>query len=509
MAIVQSIVALIGRSLGRIVSSLFGWAVVALFGETSQSEKLWLSALVGAAAAWPILVAGAIFPRLASFVVAFAHLPEWVPTWPLRSVWLVLTAAVPLALGIAVAARTRGAATPIPGTAPGNARAQAPKAADSPLRESVAVRLLRGFPITIAVAASFLIVFATVPLRRLMNAIRRRVDLFVPLVTDTAGYDQVAREIADTLSRHGIEVAPAEPPWEVTAPARILLHLGGPSFRGYVPERYARFSGQRLDIVLYPNALYVTGNAADTARAHGLLAEALTAAPAYQTFDPAAQDIERQIRSVWATYRQNPAAHAGARSLLARLDEIARDIGDLSVSYEEWQIVYRQALQLDRALRGKGQLLEVRITAREPGRDEAARGAAAPAASPETRARPLQDLVREIGARAARLGRMHADLAKAEVAADLRSELSAAKGLGAAALAALLGSSALLAAAVLALASRAPAWLIALLLAAVLLAVSAAVAWTSWRRRVVRPLAVTRHTVAETAEWIKQDVAAL
>ena len=62
MAIFQGLLALITRSLGSILSALFGWAVVALFGPTSSREKVWLSALVGAAAAWPILVLGAIWP---------------------------------------------------------------------------------------------------------------------------------------------------------------------------------------------------------------------------------------------------------------------------------------------------------------------------------------------------------------------------------------------------------------------------------------------------------------
>jgi hypothetical protein len=51
MAIFQGLLALITRSLGSILSALFGWAVVALFGPTSPREKVWLSALVGAAAA--------------------------------------------------------------------------------------------------------------------------------------------------------------------------------------------------------------------------------------------------------------------------------------------------------------------------------------------------------------------------------------------------------------------------------------------------------------------------
>src|SRR5262245_36822149 len=53
MAILQPLLALLSRSVGRILSALFGWAVVALFGETSRSEKIWLSALVGAAAGAP------------------------------------------------------------------------------------------------------------------------------------------------------------------------------------------------------------------------------------------------------------------------------------------------------------------------------------------------------------------------------------------------------------------------------------------------------------------------
>jgi hypothetical protein len=71
MAFIQAIFALIGRSLGRILSALFGWAVVALFGHTSTREKIWLSALVGAAAAWPILLLGIIWPRVTTVVLSF------------------------------------------------------------------------------------------------------------------------------------------------------------------------------------------------------------------------------------------------------------------------------------------------------------------------------------------------------------------------------------------------------------------------------------------------------
>jgi len=177
---------------------------------------------------------------------------------------------------------------------------------------------------TLAVAASFLVVMFSVPLRRLASIVRGLIDLDVPLVTDARGYESVAREVADTLVRHGVDVRAAKPAWTVTAPSRTLARLGGESFRAYVPERFACFEGPRLHVLLYPNGLLLRGFAWETAWAHGLLVEALIAAPAYQTFDPKSQDIERQIRSVWAVVRENPPAHTDSRALESRVSEITR-----------------------------------------------------------------------------------------------------------------------------------------------------------------------------------------
>ena len=62
MAVIQAVLALVSRSLGKVV------AVVALFGQTSPREKIWLSVLVGGAAAWPILLLGVAWPRVATTV---------------------------------------------------------------------------------------------------------------------------------------------------------------------------------------------------------------------------------------------------------------------------------------------------------------------------------------------------------------------------------------------------------------------------------------------------------
>ena len=503
MAILQGILALISRSLGSILSALFGWAVVALFGPTKAKEKVWLSALVGAAAAWPLLLLGIAWPRVAAVVLTFVPLPSWVPSSAIRLAWIILAVLVPFALGMAVTMRSRGTAVPIPGTK--RVRHMPATAADhSPLRESKVFRLLRGIPITVAIAASFLIVGLTVPLQRLLSMIRGQVDVDVPLVTDAQGYALVAREIAATLAHHGLDVQPSKPSWMITAPSRILARLGGPSFREYVPEYFAHFRGPRLEVMLYVNGLLLRGSEQDTAWAHGLLVEALTEAPAYQTFDPAAQDIERQIRSVWAVFRENPEAHVEARPLQVRLDEVAREIRELPVGYEEWQIVYRQALQLDRALRGHRQLLEA-TTKTDRSATQSPQETIMPNGT--VHSLPMRELLGEITEKATLLAKKEIELAKSEIKADVQSELSVVKGLAVAALVLVLGLNMMLTALVLALAPHLAGWLVAILIGGTFLVIGVFVAYVSWSRRVTSPLAVTRKTLKDDAQWAKERLA--
>ena len=164
MAVVQALLALITRSLGRITSAIFGWAVVALFGQTDPAEKTMLSALVGAAAAWPVLLFGIAMPKVAVFVLGFVPLPAWVSSETVRLAWIGLAVAIPFAVGVTMAMRGRH------GSAVGGRT--------SPVRrESAIARLLRGFPTTIGIAAAFFVVFVTVPVLRVRSLIRRRVDL--------------------------------------------------------------------------------------------------------------------------------------------------------------------------------------------------------------------------------------------------------------------------------------------------------------------------------------------
>lgn len=117
-----------------------------------------------------------------------------------------------------------------------------------------------------------------------------------------------------------------------------------------------------------------------------------------------------------------------------------------------------------------------------------------------------RELIGEIMGKGTLLLRKEAELAKAEIRADLKSHLAMAKGLAVAALFGLLGLNALVVALVFGLTAWMPGWLAALIIAGVLLVLAALIGYIGWRRRVI-PLTVTRKTLKEDVQWAKQQLA--
>jgi hypothetical protein len=232
--------------------------------------------------------------------------------------------------------------------------------------------------------------------------------------------------------------------------------------------------------------------------------EAFTGHPdMFQSASPHAQEIERQIQRVWSAYRLNPQAHENAAPLLSRLDEIASEIARRPLSFDDWQVVYRQVLQLDRALGGRRQILDVTL----PKETFMASVTAHAPIDPATQSLSTRQLLTQLLETVSLLVSKEVELARAEIKADVKAELDMVKLLVAASVVAMFGVNMLLVAAVFALAAWVPAGLAALGVAVLLLLIGAVLALVGWNRRVSTPLAVTRKTVKEDVQWAKERLA--
>ena len=354
MAILQALIAFVTRSFGRILSALFDWAVIAIFGYTTGTQRIFLSGLLAAAGAWPLLLLGIIAPRFGTFVLAFVPIPAWVPPAVVRAVWIGISLVIPLAVGAAMAMR------------------QPP---DQP-RRSWPARLLRGFPITIGLSAALFISMLTVPVLRVVSAARRRKDVQVPLVTDTHTYREVAERILTLQHEQGRPVRRVPPPWWLTAPLRVLTAMDRQAFQSRIPSDLAYFEGPDLVFALYPSGLLIRGRPTALAVAQGLIVEGVSDLEVWQTSDARAQAIEKRIARAWPRAGHDADAWDPERRGLLR--EITGAIAVLPVEYDDWQIVYRKALQLGRALYGQSQLL-AGLVRRELSVQPPTNGAMAPA----------------------------------------------------------------------------------------------------------------------------------
>jgi len=474
MAALQALLAAISRSAGKILNAIFGWAVRALFGQTSAKDQTFLSIVVGAAVAWPILIVGIIIPKTAALMLAFVPLPHWIPSWIVRVVWLSLAAIVPVVVGIAVAA----------------------KAPPPPKHEPVIKRILRGFPITIGLAAAFLIMFVSVPIMRLSAIVRGRKTANIPLITDAAVYHDVARKICEVLNRHGFDFRRGKPGWWVSAPTRILLWFGGDAFRGYVPEHLEYFETDEIELSMYPSGVLLRGKPRRLTWAHGLIAETVAHTDALQTTTPDSQKLERRLREIWHRYDQGAKTAAESKRLFGVLEDVTRELGELDVEFDDWQVLYRQILQVGRAISGERQLMD----------QEASEGGIMSEQNPVGVPSELGtgELVKQIGARAEVLLHKQIELAKVELKHDLKKEATAVGGLGVSAVLAIISVTLLLVTGALALSLVLPAWAAGLIVSGVVIVATLIVAMISWKKRISTPMARTRETLTEDVRWAKE-----
>ncbi|HEX6656142.1 MAG TPA: phage holin family protein [Candidatus Limnocylindria bacterium] len=499
MAILQALISYLGRSAGKALNAIFGWAVLALFGTTSPKEQTLLSVVVAAAAAWPILLVGVIVPKIALLIVAFVPLGKSVPGAWLRIVWIALAILVPVVVGGVVAKRGSQETMPEPRWK----------------------KFLRGFSVTFALACAFLLMLVVAPILRIVTVVRRREIVRIPAVMDKGITAVTMAALADTLARHGIALRAAKAPWYQAAPSKILLKIGGRPFAAMSSDHVEYRRNDALEVTVLPNETILRGVPVMVGNARALCAEVYGPRPIIQTFDARGRELEWHAKRVWAIYQEQPHAHRRSDILERRITELSAQLSELNLPWDEWQIVYRLLLQVDRALHGDEPLLEhaQRMEERDMADEkvalpEARTQKALPARQGLQTAVPAsmeamsnRELIGHVIESATQLAKKEIELAKSELRADVKKEVAMAKGLGVAGLCAIWAVSLMLVACALALGKVIPEWAAALIVAAAVLAVGTVAGLIGWGKRVKQPLEATRRSLKEDALWAKERLA--
>jgi hypothetical protein len=389
MAILAALFALGSRFAGKVLTTALGWASTLLFGRVPADRQPLLLGITFGSVIWLVLVAGVVFPDIGAFLLVLIPPQEFVPEWAIRLAMLIGALIVPALVGVLVVL-LRPAAERTPRT----------------IVEGIA----RGYPLTVLLAVLLVFLAGLAIWRRGTSVVRGWTDAHVPIVVMDGAYDKVARDLDAAVTAAGLEVESRPAPSVMSAPARWLARVAGRGSAGLVPDRMVQLHGPELDILIYPMDLLVSGKPRPVARARAAMASRLTTTAAHMTISAEAQHLEdrlgRLLRPSGGDAR--PRFDERAQAMLASIDE---ELTTVDIPYEEWEVLYRQRLQVERDLRAGAMADETVLGADAVPEDDGATAALGKVGRPSDRRGPGSDRWHRLadgGPRRVRRGRRRA-----------------------------------------------------------------------------------------------------
>ena len=351
MAILAGLFGVLGRFAGKLLTTTLGWASVLLFGRVPQDRQVVLAVVTFGSLVWAVAVLGVIVPYVGAFLLAAVPTPDLIGESWLRLAMLILAIGLPAAVGVATVFVV--------------------EPARRPKGRALVEQVVRGYLLS-PVLAFTLILLAAVGVARFVHHLALRwSDAHIPIVIRPGGYDRVLVDLERALDDAGLDVGRQPAPTILALPGRMLGAIAGPGIRSLVPDTLMELRGRGLEIGLYPSDIAIAGDKLSVARARAAIASRLTATAASMTTSAEAQEIEARLERLSAARVAGgtpggdaaglaPPADATSPALpshvgrpldpVAELRAIDEALAVLTVPQDEWEVLYRERLQVERDL---------------------------------------------------------------------------------------------------------------------------------------------------------------
>ncbi|MDQ4078866.1 MAG: hypothetical protein M3220_21815, partial [Chloroflexota bacterium] len=278
MAILQTLLTLLTRAAGRILNTVVGWATEMVFGKIPEDRQIYLSLIAIGSVAWMVAVLGVIFPGVATFLLTFIPLTEWINEQVVRLAMIVAVALLPLLIGFISLYLQE------PEERPPSITAKAKSA-------------LTGYPYTLGLALAFVMMLFFAPVLKIRTMLRGWSTQHVPMLVDSEDYMAMIGEIQDALRAGGWETSNDEPSWMIRVPTQVLAHLTGGAIENLVASELTTLKSDTLEVVLHPSALLIRGEENDVMRARTILVKQLAFSDAHMTWSKEGNDLEERMEA--------------------------------------------------------------------------------------------------------------------------------------------------------------------------------------------------------------------
>ncbi len=330
MAIFQTILAALGRQVGRLLNTIFSWATTTLFGKVPKDRQTLLSIIAFGSVIWIVVVVGVILPEVGVFLLSFVNLPEWVPDWAVRVAMLVAALIIPAVIGFISTKITD------PEDQPKGAKA-------------IMQRVLKGYPYTLATSLALIMMVFFVPILRIRTMFKRWTTEHLPMVVEEQDYMTVVDEVEAALDKARMPVTRTQASILMRLPIKVLTFFAGKGQGNLVADNLTMLRSDKLEIVLHPSDMAISGREYDAAHARAVIAEQLAFSPGYMTWTKEANELEDRLEAIWNKAKaQAPAGNPAG--LIKELQDVERDLRKAEIGHEEWEVLFREKLLVERGV---------------------------------------------------------------------------------------------------------------------------------------------------------------
>jgi len=328
MVPLQAILTMLLKQTGRLLNTLFGWATSLLFGKVPEKRQLYLSVIALGAVVWIVVVLGIVFPRLAAFLLAFVPLPAWIADWT-RLIMLALAVILPPAVGFVSLFLVD----------PG----QRPKG-----KEKLKA-VFKGYSYTLGLALTLVMMIVVAPILKVRDLLRGWTSTHVPVMVQGPDYFEVIKAMEKVLREAGYESSRERASALLRWPTRVFTFFAGGSIDDFVAEELTVLKMAHAEVMLHPSDLVIRGKEDAVMRIHALLTEQLTFSKAYFTWSSEAHAIEDRLAALWGELKER-SRKSSRQPALDKLAALDHDLRHLTLSYEEWEVLFREKLVVERAV---------------------------------------------------------------------------------------------------------------------------------------------------------------
>src|SRR4030095_12552282 len=132
--------------------------------------------------------------------------------------------------------------------------------------------VLRGYPYTIGLSLTLLLMILFAPVLKVRDLIRRWTTQHVPVIVEAEDYPAVVDDLQAALRAGGIPTERGRPSWMLRFPTRLLAFFAGSAVGDLVAKSLTRLYAPNLDVLLHPSDMVISGTTKEASRARAIIA---------------------------------------------------------------------------------------------------------------------------------------------------------------------------------------------------------------------------------------------